>query len=130
VQFVPNVQLSVTVPAVIMLDVSAVPGLLVFILTTRSTGSVDELWPKQGKQSIERAQSNEDIIKTNARFRITCMSLPSYVGPVRLMGSVSHWRELLTAQQTGTSQTITNLIAHSQTKSSKNWVPQKNHPLG
>jgi len=80
VQFVPTVQSLLTVPALAIAAVSAVRGLLVFILTTRSTGRVDHVWPKeteQGKETKERARSNEDIITNKARFRITSMPPPT-----------------------------------------------------
>ena len=40
VQVLPTVQLALTVPAFMIPAVRAVPGVLVFILTTRSTGRV------------------------------------------------------------------------------------------
>ena len=75
-QLFPGIQLVPTmVPEVRMLDVKAVPGVLVFISTSISTGSVDQVWPKQTEQVKHKALRTEDIIATNARLRITCMSL-------------------------------------------------------
>jgi hypothetical protein len=69
-----------------MLEVKGVPGVLVFMSTSTSTGSVDQVvCPKQteqGKESKKKARSSEDVIAISARFRtaaITRHSISSFL---------------------------------------------------
>jgi hypothetical protein len=60
--------LELTVPALMMLDESAMPGVLVSMDINISTGSVDQLWPKQSEHSKHTK---------NAQIKIFLISTPA-----------------------------------------------------
>ena len=61
----PTVQVLLTVPAFMIAAVSGVLGVLVFMLTTRSTGSVDEACPKQTEHNKQLTNAQKRIFLTS-----------------------------------------------------------------
>jgi hypothetical protein len=76
-QLAPASQLApYTVPASIIPCVRVVPGVLVFIGTTRSTGSVDQVWPKQTEHGQHRTNAQKGIfVISTFPFVGRCFSL-------------------------------------------------------
>ena len=59
-----------------MLDVSAVPGVLVFIDTSTSTGSVDQPWPKQDEHGKHKKDTQNKIFLISAPAVASTLSQP------------------------------------------------------